>query len=84
MGTHKSAEYKYNWLMKCFNNAENDKISLSEPKLIAQFCITHASTKRTAKEMIKLFEEAGYIYRIGLELMSEQLFKENRGLADGF
>jgi len=79
MGTIHSARKKIDFFSKAFRMMKEKEFIISEKKLIAQFCIIHASTPRKAKEIIKMFEDAGEIKRIGSELMSEETFNDEMG-----
>lgn len=63
MGTQKTRRQKIDWFRQYFKQFfekyPND--SIIKKKLIAQFAIEHASTKRTGEEILNLFEEAGEI-----------------------
>jgi hypothetical protein len=76
MGTQYSLRKKINYFQTIFKNMKIKGISLDEKKVIAQFCIIHASTPRKAKELIKMFEDAGEIKKIGSEIVSPELFEE--------
>ena len=80
VGTQYTAQKKYDFLRNCFDAAKQRGISLDEKKLIAQFQIKFASTARTARELIKTFETAGYIMRRGGEIASPELFEEELGI----
>lgn len=67
--------YKISWMSGRFQvAAEQDKI-IDKEKLIANFCIELSSTRKTALELIKLFEHAGKIKVIGNEILSTRLTK---------
>ena len=53
MGTEQSKLKKLKWFKVRFLGAEELGISLDEEKLISEFVITHASTRRTALEILK-------------------------------
>jgi hypothetical protein len=69
MGTRLTARSKIEFFEKVFESARSQHISLDEKKLIAMFCIKHASTERKAKEIIKMFETAGEIARFNGEIV---------------
>jgi hypothetical protein len=79
MGTIHSARKKIDFFATRFRLMKEKDLIISEKKIIAQFCIEHASTQRKAKEIIKMFEDAGEIKRIGSELMSEKTFNDEMG-----
>jgi hypothetical protein len=65
MGTQKTLNKKIDWFKEAFAVAEINEITIGEEKLIASFCLDMYSTERKAKEIIKMFEKAGKISRVG-------------------
>lgn len=81
MGTQYTAKAKIEWFKVRFELARKNEISLSEKKLIAQFVIEFGSTERKAKEIIKTFETAELIKRIGGEIAHKSLIKQEMGIS---
>lgn len=76
MGTRKTAQDKRSWFQYMFSEADKMGVSLSEKKLIAQFCLKFSSTQKTGKEIVNHFIDAEIIYRLKGDLMSPKLYKE--------
>ena len=79
MGTQYSAKNKIRDIEITVARMERDLSSTDEKKLIAQFCIIHGSTERTAKNIINMFINAGRIKRIGKELVCTEHYEELMG-----
>lgn len=81
MGTAQSSREKFGWFKIRFELMKRNDQSFDEKKLIAQFCLEFASTPRRAKEIIKLFETAGEIKRIGGEIATPDKIKRELGIS---
>ena len=82
MGTQKSAQSKIFWFRKRFDLMKDKKIFLDKNKLLAQFCLDNASTKRYGSELLKTFETAGEIRCFGTEIGLPEEIKEEFELSD--
>ncbi len=68
MGSQKSAAFKIKWLETHINSAMDQGKIINKEKLISQFCITHASTRRTCLEYLHHLENLGRIKIVGDEI----------------
>jgi hypothetical protein len=63
MGTAKTRLLKIEWLKNTIQSFFTKKpdLVISKQRIIAEFCIAHNSTDRTAKELLKVMENMGLI-----------------------
>lgn len=80
MGTSQSAENKIKWFEKIFKYLETQGKTLDLNQIVADFCITHYSTKRKALEIIKLFEASKRIKVFGGEIGSPSTINEKMSI----
>lgn len=61
MGTAKTQQTKKVWFLNRFMIAKRELIELDREKLICNFCLDNNSTRKTALELLKIFETTGAI-----------------------
>ena len=61
MGTEETRRIKQNWMKMMFKKAKADKKTLNRKKFIALFCLCQFSTKPTAYDLLKFFEDTDKI-----------------------
>jgi hypothetical protein len=77
MGTKYTAKNKLTWLWNKLEDQGIFGLGYSEKKLIAEFIIVHGTTRRTALEAIKTFEDAEKIIRKDGVIYSKAYFNED-------
>ena len=80
MGTQKTRSYKINWLFGHILAAMKKGVIVDKEKLIAAFCIDLASSKKTAKEILKDLELTNKIKIIGNEIWTPEYYDIEKNL----
>jgi len=76
MGTQSSAVHKQQWINLRIENTCNMGVSVNQEKLLSEFCVANASTRKTGLEIIKNLEGAGKIVRQDGDIFTTALFNE--------
>jgi hypothetical protein len=63
MGTIKTRQIKINWLRNTISAffTQNPKETISKNKLLSQFCLSNATTRRTGEELLSMMEDTEQI-----------------------
>ena len=76
MGTQKSALHKQTWISSRIEISCDLGTSVSQEKLLAEFCIANASTRKTGLEIINNLQFLGKLVRRDGDLFTPELFRE--------
>ena len=63
MGTQYTRQFKQEWILPRVDAAMKAGAIISEEKLISEFCYFHASSRKTALEILSVLENQGKIIR---------------------
>ncbi|GAI62919.1 unnamed protein product [marine sediment metagenome] len=74
MGTAGTRQYKINWLIGHISAAMKAGRIVDKEKLIGAFCIDLASSRKTAKEILRDLELAGRIKVLGNEIWTSEYY----------
>ncbi len=76
MGTQKSTLHKQQWISSRIEAACDNGTSVDQEKLLAEFCIANASTRKTGLEIIENLELTGKIVRKDGDIFTPELFND--------
>lgn len=76
MGTQSSAVHKQQWINLRIEETCKQGVSVNQEKLLSEFCVANASTRKTGLEIIKNLEGAGKIVRQDGDIFTTALFNE--------
>lgn len=77
MGTTKSAIIKKNYIINKIMEQSRWGMGYDEKKLISEFILDMNTTRKTALELIKVFDDAGRIIRKDNKIYSKTFFNDD-------
>jgi hypothetical protein len=82
MGTKYTAKFKLNWMWNKLEEQGIFGLGYEEKQLIAEFVIAHGTTRRTALDLIKIFEDAKKIIRKEGKIYSKAFFNDDLSIKE--
>lgn len=78
MGTEGGRAFKFRWILERVKTASSQGFTVDEEKLIAEFCVSLGSSRRTCMEILSHLHNASEIVRFDKKILTKKAYEADQ------